>query len=51
MCVIVAAGQADAVASALKDAGETVVRLGAVVPRRDEGDAVQLQGLEQAWPS
>jgi phosphoribosylformylglycinamidine cyclo-ligase len=50
MCVIVSDAQAVAVTAALIDAGETVVRLGAVVPRIGEGDAVQLQGLEQAWP-
>ncbi|MBT4699621.1 MAG: phosphoribosylformylglycinamidine cyclo-ligase [Rhodospirillaceae bacterium] len=51
MCVIVSDAKADAVTAALKDASETVVRLGTVVPRKDEGDAVQLQSLEQTWPS
>lgn len=50
MCVIVSAEQADLIASALSGAGETVVRLGSVTTRGD-GDAVYLQGLEQAWPS
>jgi len=50
MVVIAAADQADSVAAILGSEGETVVRIGRLVPRA-AGDAVILSGAEAAWQS
>lgn len=47
MLVVVAADTADAVETALTDAGEAPVRVGRIEPRA--GDAVVFDGLDQTW--
>lgn len=51
MVVIVAADEADSIAGVLAAAGETVIRIGRLVPRAADGEAVILSGAEVAWQS
>ena len=49
MVVTVEESRADAVAATLRNAGETVLQIGRMVPRSKGGEAVILKGLERAW--
>jgi len=51
MAVVVAADQADSIAGVLTAEGETAIRIGRLVPREANGDAVILSGAEAAWQS
>ncbi len=51
MVVIAAADRADAVATALSAAGETVLSIGRIVPRTEDQPPVQITDCECAWQS
>jgi hypothetical protein len=50
MVAIVDPGRTEAIAAALTGAGETVYRLGRVVPRPLESNGTVIRHMEAAWP-
>ncbi|WP_027135535.1 phosphoribosylformylglycinamidine cyclo-ligase [Geminicoccus roseus] len=50
MVLVVEPGRADALEAVLRQAGETVTRIGAIAPRA-AGAAVVFQHIEQTWPA
>ena len=49
--LIVKPGHVEAVVSALQEAGEQPVRIGEIVNREGDGEAVVVEGLTESWPA